>query len=224
MVKKPLKPFIIAALPIKKAEDVVVVDNVKYVDLVELRVDYMDNPLTIDYTALKNKKILVTLRDVSEGGVKEHPIEVKLKLIKTLKDLGILYDVEMMFAEKYGVDCEDAIASLHIMNPSQTDLSRVRDMVRKFVDRAYIAKIATMVFPGYRTFLTSLLELGDNIAVMPMSRDPSLGTTIMLDRIAFTLMGSKLLYCSLGMPTAPGQPKCEDIVAILNKVAELSKF
>jgi len=218
---KPLRPLVVAALPIRSPNDVWKAFGIRDVDLVELRVDYMEDPMELDYSALKGKNVIVTLRDVAEGGVKEHPVEVKLKLLKILSELDILFDVEMEFVEKYGVDYEGNIVSMHIMDPARVDLTGLKNRVKKFLDKAFVVKIASMAFPGYRALFASLLELGDNVAVMPMSKDVALSRVIALDRIAFTLMGSKLLYCSIEAPTAPGQPRCRDVLEILRKAAEL---
>jgi len=219
MAKKVIKPLLVAALPIKTIEDLEKIYLVKdLVDLVELRVDYMDNPLLIPYENLVREKVLITLRDVTEGGAKKHPDEVKLSLLNKLSDLGLLYDVEMAFIEKYSnVNYENKIVSHHVFDSSRINLDKIKDMVKKYMDKSLIVKIATVPFPGYKAFLTSLLELGDNIAVMSMSTNPQ-------ERIAFTLLGSKLLYCCVDKPTALGQLKCADVKLILDNINKYASY
>lgn len=219
--RKVEKPLLIAALPVRSAKDVERMrEVVDIVDLVELRVDYMDDPLALDYEGLRSDKVLITLRDVAEGGAKKHADEVKLKLLNRLDDLGMLYDVEMLFIEKHGneVNYEGKIVSHHIIDSSHPiDAEGLRGRARKYLDKALIVKVVTVPFPGYKTFLTSLLELGDNVAVMPMSTNPQ-------ERIAFTLLGSKILFCCIETPTALGQIRCSDVKAVLDTITKRTSY
>ncbi|MEM1896857.1 MAG: type I 3-dehydroquinate dehydratase [Ignisphaera sp.] len=204
-----------ASIPVRYADDVLKVYSCcTDVDFIELRVDYSDDPLSINYSLIKNSKIIVTLRDVQEGGVKKHSDEIKLSLLNKLVELGIMYDVEMRFVKEYGVDYRNKIVSIHILNPYSIDLKSVKKDVESFIDKAFVVKVATKPFPGYRTFLMELLELGDNVAVMPIGSSP-------IERIAFALLGSKLLYCYIYTPTASGQPKCDEIKQILAEFKRL---
>lgn len=206
--------MLVASIPIEVAEDLKKVYEAKGVDLVELRVDYSDNPLSIDYSLVKGLPVIVTLRDIDEGGLKRHGDEVKLRLLNILNKLGVMYDVEMRFIEKYGVDYENKIVSIHIMDPREIGRESIKNKVKKFINKAFVVKVATKPFPGYKSFLMELLELGDNVAVMPIGVDP-------IERIAFALLGSKLLYCYIDKPTALGQPSCSEATKVLNTVLNL---
>lgn len=208
--------ILVASIPIETAEDMGKVLKIKGVDLIELRVDYSDNPLALDFSIVKDLPVIVTLRDADEGGVKKHKDDVKLKLLNKLSELGIMYDLEMNFVEKYGVNYENNIVSMHILNPKRVDKEIIKNKVKKFSGKAFAVKIATKPFPGYRTFLIELLELGNNIAVMPIDVDP-------VERIAFALLGSKLLYCYADKPTASGQPSCVDASKVLSLVLNLRR-
>ncbi|MEM2200973.1 MAG: type I 3-dehydroquinate dehydratase [Ignisphaera sp.] len=208
--------MLVASIPIGTAEDLGKVLKIEGVDLIELRVDYSDNPLAIDFSLVKDLPVIVTLRDAYEGGVKEHKDEVKLKLLSKLSKLGIMYDLEMKFVEKYGINYENNIVSMHILNTRGVDKEIIKSKVKKFSGKAFAVKIATRPFPGYRTFLVELLELGNNIAVMPMDVDP-------VERIAFALLGSKLLYCYTDKPTASGQPSCTEASKVLSLVLNLRR-
>lgn len=204
MIKRPL---LVASIPIESLQDLSTVHNVSNIDFVELRVDYLEDPLAVDYPSLP-KNTIVTLREVDEGGVRYHDSSVKLKLIDILSRIGLLYDVELNFVKKYNVEYEGKIVSVHIMNPDNTDLRAIRRDVEIYMDKAFVVKIATKPFPGYRAFLAELLELGDNIAVMPIG-------TSCAERVAFALLGSKLLYCYIDKPTALGQPRCDRVKLVL---------
>lgn len=208
--------ILVASIPIETAEDMGKVLKIKGVDLIELRVDYSDNPLALDFSIVKDLPVIVTLRDADEGGVKKHKDDVKLKLLNKLSELGIMYDLEMNFVEKYDVNYENNIVSMHILNPKRVDKEIIKNKVKKFSGKAFAVKIATKPFPGYRTFLIELLELGNNIAVMPIDVDP-------VERIAFALLGSKLLYCYTDKPTASGQPSCVDASKVLSLVLNLRR-
>lgn len=220
------KPLLIAALPLSGAVEIEeVIRKVRaatdsgLVDLVELRVDYMDNPAEFDYGQIKGEKVLVTLRDFSEGGARRHPDNLKLRLLKFLDELGILYDVEMRFIENYGdaVNYEGKVVSYHNFDTTRRiTFEELRDKVGRYLDGALIVKIATVPFPGYRSLLMSVLEMGDNIAVMPMSSNPQ-------ERIAFTLLGSKILFCYLESPTALGQVRCNDARLILDTINKYAR-
>lgn len=213
---KPRKAMIVASIPIEKTKDIENIPTVKGIDLIELRVDYCDNPLSIDYTLVKNLPVVVTLRDVDEGGAKAHDDRVKLNLLAKLSELGIMYDVEMKFVNKYGIDYENKVVSIHVLDPNRIDKEFIKNEVKKFMGKAFIVKIAVKPFPSYKQFLVELLELGENIAVMPIGVDPT-------ERIAFTLLGSKLLYCYIDKPTAPSQPRCSDVLEVLNAISNLRR-
>lgn len=213
------RPLIIAALPVRGIKDIDKIFSVRnIVDLVELRVDYMEDPLILEYYRLKNERVLVTLRDIEEGGFRKHSDEIKIKLLNMLNDFGMLYDVEMKFLEKYGdrINYEGKIVSYHnFSHEGVRDPSALSEKVKTYSDKAFIVKIATVPFPGYKSFLASLLELGDNIAVMPMSPNAQ-------ERIAFTLLGSKILFCCIDAPTAPGQIRCDHVRAIIDTIVKFT--
>lgn len=207
---RPSRPFIVASKPILNAHDVLNAASIDDADFVELRVDYMDNPLEIDYSLLMNRKIIVTLREFSEGGAKLHDPETKIKLLNILKNLGILYDVEISFIEKFGVEYNNAIVSMHFIG-SKPNLDYVVERVLRYKDRAFIIKIVVEPFPGYREFLVRILDLGNNIAAFPMSVDP-------LERIAYALLGSRLVYGYIDVPTAKGQIHYKQLKRLIDSI------
>lgn len=206
--KKIPRPFIVASKPIINIDDLYSALSIDDADFIELRVDYMDNPLEINYELLKNRRVIVTLREFSEGGAKPHNPDTKIKLIKTLRNLGILYDVEISFIEKFSVEYDNAIVSMHCIG-IQPNINEVLEKVIRYKDRAFIVKIVVEPFPRYKTFLMQILELSNNIAALPMSVDP-------LERIAFALLGSKLIYGYIDKPTAKGQIHYKQLKELLD--------
>ncbi|MDK6028088.1 type I 3-dehydroquinate dehydratase [Ignisphaera sp. 4213-co] len=205
MVKQPL---VVASIPIRNVKDLEIALSIKDADYVELRLDYYSSPERIDYTMFANGRFIATLREKSEGGVNSFDPNVKKSLIMLWRKLGILYDVEASFIEKYNVEYNNAIVSIHILSEPK-NIIEVENKVIKYLDKAFAVKIAVVPFKGYKSFLAKLLELGENVAVMPMNVEPR-------ERIAFALLGSKLVYGYVTEPTANGQMHYKKIREVLN--------
>lgn len=211
------KPIIVASLPVRRVEDIEIIEEIDEVDLVELRLDYLEKPLSIDPELLLpfKEKIIITIREVSEGGIKRVDEEEKVKYFKGLNELGIMYDVETSILAKYDVPYRGKIVSAHYIDklPSK---SEVMSLASKYCGEAFSVKIAVKAIRGYKELLSSLLELGyDNISVMPLGSEP-------LERIAFTILGSKLLYGYITEPTAPGQMHYKRLLKILKCISSCS--
>ena len=204
------KPIVVASLPIRSLQDLGKIEIANDADLVEIRLDYMDNPLSIepDLLARFRDRIIITIRDRSEGGLREVDEHLKAGYLSKLDKLGLLYDAEISFVEKHGIPYDGKILSIHYISRLPTK-EEVISKINAYAERAFAIKIAVNNMKGYRELLASLLEAGyDNIAVMPMGSDP-------LERIALTLMGSKLVYGYIETPTAPGQMHYKEIIRIL---------
>jgi 3-dehydroquinate dehydratase-1 len=204
------KPYVVASVPVKNLDDLKTALSVEDADFVELRLDYYENPAEISYESLAGKRLIMTLREPSEGGFRGFDAEAKKRLLRLWRDLGFVYDVELRFVERWGADYDNAIVSIHLFD-EVPPLSSIVSAVAKYLDRAFAVKVAVKPFKGYKAFLASLLELGDNVAVMPMGVEEA-------ERIAFALLGSKLVYGYVTQPTAPGQPHYRKLVEVLRKV------
>jgi 3-dehydroquinate dehydratase-1 len=206
---KNRKPIVIASLPIRSPQDLLKIGIADDADLVEVRLDYMDNPLSIepDLLARFRDRIIVTIRDRSEGGLREVDEHLKAEYLSRLDKLGLLYDVEISFVEKHRIPYDGKILSIHYISRLPTK-EEIISRINVYAEKAFVIKIAVNNMKGYKELLASLLEAGyDNIAVMPMGSDP-------LERIALTLMGSKLIYGYIETPTAPGQMHYKEILRI----------
>ncbi|MEM2262469.1 MAG: hypothetical protein QXK24_08460, partial [Ignisphaera sp.] len=60
-------------------------------------------------------------------------------------------------------------------------------------------------------FLVKILDLGNNIAAFPMSVDP-------LERIAYALLGSRLVYGYIDVPTAKGQIHYKQLKRLIDSI------
>jgi len=204
------RPYVVASVPIKSPNDLSTALSIGDADFVELRLDYYENPAGISYESLVGRRLIMTLREPDEGGSRGFDPQIKKRLLRLWRDLGFIYDVELRFVERYGADYDNAIVSIHIFN-GIPPLSGVASAVARYVDRAFAVKVAVKPFKGYKVFLASLLELGDNVAVMPMGVEEA-------ERIAFALLGSKLVYGYVTQPIAPGQPHYKKLVEVLRRV------
>lgn len=208
------KPLIVASLPIMSVDDLERVKHIRDADLIELRLDYLRNPLSIDPRDLAQyrDRIIITIRETSEGGVNSVDGRRKAEYLERLYELGVLYDVEASFIEKYSVPYKGKIVSAHYMD-QMPPLEHLEALVNRYAREALILKIALIASRGYRGVLARLLDMGyDNIAVMPLGSDPS----VSMDRIALSLMGSRLLYGYVDKPTAPGQMHYREAIDIIN--------
>ncbi len=199
-----MRTSIVASLPVYNIEDL---EKIKYIDadFIELRLDYMDTlEINLDSLNEYRSKLIFTIRNKSEGGYKDIPDTEKSAFLKELHSKGFLYDVEASFLHRELVPYKGKIVSAHYFDriPLFEDLENI---IKKYSE-AYIIKFALVGKENYREILIKLLRY-DNVAVMPMNVDP-------LERIAFSILGSKLIYGYVDTPTASGQMHYKDIKRI----------
>jgi 3-dehydroquinate dehydratase len=201
-----LRPLVVASLPVSGKDDLRLVSEIE-ADLVELRLDYMK---TLDVTPMElanlKEKVIVTIRDPEEGGIHDVDCSAKAEFLRELASLGVLYDVEARFLHKFQVPYVGKIVSAHYFTrlPSREE---VDNMFRRYRE-ALSVKVAVSPIPGYRELL-AYLSLKDNATIMPMVDNP-------LERVAFTLLGSKMVYGYVKEPTAKGQLHYSTLVRILD--------
>ncbi|MBO3801616.1 MAG: type I 3-dehydroquinate dehydratase [Thermoproteota archaeon] len=206
-----MKTFIVASLPVKSPKDI---DKVKDIDsdFVELRLDYLNSLQQISIrTLLKFKrKIIVTVRDVNEGGVNLIDREEKRNFLVNLHKYGILYDVEASFLKKYPVPYKGKIVSVHYLSnfPSFFEVKKLAD---KFTRGTFAFKVVVNGVGNYRQLLISLLSISSKVVVMPINTNP-------VERIAFAIFGSKLVYGYVETPTAPGQMSYTQLKRIMKEL------
>ncbi len=210
-----MRPLIVASLPIYNEDDLTKVRKIKGADLIELRLDYSPRLISIDSINSKlgdlKDKLILTIRDVSEGGVNKIDDKEKAKYLENANNEGFIYDVEASFLEKFSVPFKDKIVSAHYFN-ELPNYEKVEEIVKKYLPMARFVKIAAIGKGEYKELLTKLLKF-DKVAVLPMGVNP-------LERIAFGILGSKLIYTFVESQTAPGQmhySKAFEILSCLYK-------
>ncbi|MCI4439292.1 type I 3-dehydroquinate dehydratase [archaeon] len=203
-----MKTFIVASLPVKSPKDIAKIRAINS-DFVELRLDYMNSLQQIDIRDLLKfkRKIIVTIRDVNEGGINFIDKEEKRNFLIKLYKHGVLYDVEASFLKEYSVPYRGKIVSAHYFG-SLPSFFKVSKLAKKFTKGTFAFKVAVNGVGNYRQLLISLLTMSSNVAVMPMNTNP-------LERIAFAILGSKLVYGYVESPTAHGQMSYMQIKRIM---------
>jgi len=200
---------LVIALPVRSLEDLKLVPTLDS-DLVELRLDYLKKPDDFDLSLIEDIKdrVIITVRDPNEGGVKEIDEDWKASLYKKLHDIGVLYDVEARFLRKRkDIPFEGKIVSAHFFDRVPS-IKEVEEIFKGF-EEAWIKKLAVTTREGYKELLAHFARKG--FAVMPIGSDP-------IERIAFAILGSELIYASLdkGLETAPGQMSYKKVKEILS--------
>ncbi|BBD71864.1 3-dehydroquinase [Sulfodiicoccus acidiphilus] len=208
-----MRPKVVCSLPVRQPEDLKEVVSIPG-DLVELRVDYFEDPLSLPLDSLGHlkKKLIVTFRDAEEGGVREIDPQIKLDLLSKLRKLEITYDVEAKFAIRYGVKTDGEIVSAHYLDRVPR-VEEVGELIRAF-PRAETFKVAVVAKEGYLRVLLRLLEYG-KVAVMSLGGPPE-------ERIGLGLIGSSLVYGYAKDPTAPGQMSCSRLTEVMRHIFPFS--
>lgn len=207
--------LVVASLPVRSEEDLNKVPLLSDADLVELRLDYLNNVAFPPLEKLRSLKerVIITIRDVNEGGVNYIDPVLKREYLLRLYEEGFFYDVEARFARKYNVPTNGKIVSLHYFDRVPL-YEEVYEVIKDFIESSWIVKVAVIGNKGYKTLLSRLLEL-EKIAVMPMGVNP-------LERIAFSILGSKLVYGHVGEETARGQMHYKSLKQILSYLTTIS--
>ncbi|WP_291764438.1 type I 3-dehydroquinate dehydratase [Caldivirga sp. UBA161] len=209
------RPMLVCAVPVRGIGEL---NPPSGCEAVELRLDYMGNEVKAKLNELSKLirellsrvKVIVTVRDPGEGGVNQVDPSLKLKIINTAHENGALVDIEVEFIRKYAdyiTSWDRVILSRHIFNrrPGIRELIN-SDYALANSMNAFTYKVATINDDD----LPALVELLVNekevpVAVVPMQP---------IQRAAAIMLGTALMYCSIGDGTAPGQLSIRECVRI----------
>ncbi|BCU67174.1 3-dehydroquinase [Sulfolobales archaeon HS-7] len=179
-------------------------------DFVELRLDYLPtiNPDILE--KVRRKRTIITIRDISEGGINYVKPELKRRILSRARELGLMYDIEARFLIKYPMPFRNEIVSVHYINSPPEDPNEPISLMEKFRE-AFSLKLAVTKGKNCLNTLLKFLETYSNSSVMPL--EDSFRT-----RLAFALLGSKLFYVNCGESTAPGQISISQFKSIMSKI------
>lgn len=187
----------------------------EFADIIELRIDYLQNPELDRLIRNCSKPVIVTNRTKLEGGKFTGSEEQRIASLQEAIDLGAAYiDIEADYFQPLNKKSTTIIVSHH--NFEQTpDLDT---LTQKFSDKnADIVKIATKA----RTYEDSLRML-QFISKYKQSGQEIIGICMgqegIITRILGPLYGSYLTFASLdqGKASAPGQLTVRELRAAWN--------
>ncbi len=179
------------------------------VDLCELRLDLLGS-LAGSVTQEKEivaKPLILTARDPAEGGAGELSADQRRQLLEDWLPFGQYIDVEWRNLDRFSGLCARAkqlgqtlIVSSHYMDkpPSRRELEqRIQDCPEDA-----IFKVACRI--GRWQELRVLVDFLESQAGRPVAM-LGMGPLGKLSRLVFALLGSELIYVSLGQPVVTGQ-------------------
>lgn len=177
-------------------------------DLIELRLDYLKE-IGMDVLELLKPfagRCIITLRSQDEGGINYIPEDIRVAFLSEAVREGFMVDVEL--ATSLRTNIRPFISSMHFLKelPEESTLS---GLVGKASCICKHVKIAYVPSPGSRPMMVHILEESKNLSIMEIGGSPE-------SRIAFSLLGSEIIYCHLGDPTASGQMECSRAVKIID--------
>lgn len=182
-------------------------------DLIELRLDYIENPDLEKLMEKRSKPIIVTNRPKRQGGRFEGPEAQRIALLEKAVDLGVEYvDIEYDsvgdFVEKAGAKI---IVSYHNLNETPNNLKEIH---KGLADTgASVVKIATLA-----------QDITDNLKVFRLLEEVSypltaafcMGELGQISRILAPRFGSFITFASLdqGKESAPGQLTARELLDV----------
>ena len=177
-------------------------------DLIELRLDYLQEIGLDILEPLKPfaGRCIITLRSQDEGGINHIPEDIRVAFLTEAVKEGFMVDVEL--AASLRTNIRPFISSMHFLKELPEE-STISGLVGKASGICKHVKIAYVPSPGSRSRVVHILEETKNLSIMEIGGGPE-------SRIAFSLLGSEIIYCHLGDPTAPGQMECSRAVKIID--------
>ncbi|MFP3044477.1 MAG: type I 3-dehydroquinate dehydratase [Thermocladium sp.] len=183
-------------------------------DLLELRLDYLRDGHEEVIRRHAGLPAIITIRDPGEGGVNPVAPAVKERLLKLALDLGLMIDAELSFLHDHPLGPHGVIASRHVFRGRLSwrlawgDYGLVKSMGYS------IYKVASADSRDVPIMARLLMSAGDvRVAAMVMGSKRA--------RAALAMLGSAILYCSVGEPTANGQLTIEECRGLLELIRAL---
>lgn len=224
-INKNTLAFIVAAISDKEIK-LLKEEELKYIDVIELRVDtfedfsssYVDKVFKLIKMRFK-KPLIGTIRLFSEGGQTRLSEDERIKLFKTIIPIADLIDIEInskiykSIVQTSHLSKKTVIASYHNLKktPSDTELSRL--LLKAKSAKPEIVKFATKartLEDVGRLLCFSLKHINEHLVTI------SLGQKGTVSRVINPLFGSILTYGYIGKPKADGQMHVKQLANLLD--------
>jgi len=222
-LKKNSKPTIAVSITDEELS-LLTNDVIELIEFIELRVDLcLDTSIEYLSELLKKikdfgKKIILTVRDPSEGGGKRFEPQKRVTLYKELSHLVDILDIEvssgLIMELKGKIQFCQIIGTFHDFQktPSHKVLEQVYERAK--LQGADLVKIATKAESKeeLRELIRFYLLHPEDTIVMGM------GKFAAISRIIMPLLGCKFTYASVGKPKAPGQINVKKLVSVVREI------
>ncbi|MGI6432485.1 MAG: shikimate dehydrogenase [Sphaerochaetaceae bacterium] len=182
--------------------------NRPYIDIVELRVDLLEESelnQAAAFPSLIDLPVILTCRRQSDGGSYQKSERSRLALLSTLLEGSFAYidleeDVKKSLAEAQAK--EKGITIIRSLHNFETVIADIYHKIAKMAASGDIPKVA--VTPRSVNDLITLFRVKEELASVPQKIVLGMGDFGFPSRILYKKMGSMLTYCA-DKPLAPGQ-------------------
>ena len=188
-------------------------------DLLELRIDFMDNPGSVDIKSIIREidfPLIATNRKNDEGGFFKGSESKRTKILLEAAKYADIVDIELSTDDEYLKKILDTanstIISYHDFKKTPT-ADKLLEIVKKEKELGDIAKFAVMPQKMSDTLIVlDVLSMVDNTVGISMGK---LGS---YTRVIAPLFGSPITFASIKNASAPGQLDIQTTNDILSKL------
>jgi len=188
-------------------------------DLLELRIDFMDNPSSVDIKSIIREidfPLIATNRKNDEGGFFKGSESERTKILLEAAKYADIVDIELSTDDEYLKKILDTanstIISYHDFKKTPT-ADKLLEIVKKEKELGDIAKFAVMPQKMSDTLIVlDVLSMVDNTVGISMGK---LGS---YTRVIAPLFGSPITFASIKNASAPGQLDIQTTNDILSKL------
>ena len=188
-------------------------------DLLELRIDFMDNPSSVDIKSIIREidfPLIATNRKNDEGGFFKGSESKRTKILLEAAKYADIVDIELSTDDEYLKKILDTanstIISYHDFKKTPT-ADKLLEIVKKEKELGDIAKFAVMPQKMSDTLIVlDVLSMVDNTVGISMGK---LGS---YTRVIAPLFGSPITFASIKNASAPGQLDIQTTNDILSKL------
>ncbi|SCG86146.1 type I 3-dehydroquinate dehydratase [Methanobacterium congolense] len=188
-------------------------------DVLELRIDAMEDPLSVDVKGIiKDIKhpVIATNRMKAEGGLFKGTEEERVKILIGSAEYAEFVDIELQTEDKYLSKVikasKSTIISYHDFKGTPP-CSELLSVVRRELEIGDIAKFAVMP-----TSINDTLVVLEVLSQVENTIGISMGDIGKYTRVVAPLFGSPITFASLDKESAPGQMDIENTKHILNEI------